>query len=788
MAVLAFCRPAAAESLIALAGNRPASAQGSDWKELAAATPLRMEAVLTLRNRDELSQLETDLEDRSSPRYHRWLTSAQFANRFGPDAAQMRDVEAWLTSSGLIVTSSDIGSRTVKFKGTYAAVSQALQTTIRTDGIHFANVTDPMIPASLSGTVQAIFGLNGLVNNKPSGITDGLIGGVSGTYFAAADLYTFYDENPVIAAGNHGTSAPDCIALPELASVNQNVFAMFTNQFHLPPIDLQIIHVDGAHPGLPTDNEPYLDVEWTHAVSPNTPIVMYVADSYEDALQQAVSDNRCGVISSSVEDTCPTVAQIMANDEIAAQGVSQGQTIFHSSGDYGASWECGSPVPNDLPTVCHGLYEPSVDEEAAGPNVTSVGGTQFVPVYDSDGNDISTIDDNLEEAWNSANITLPVKPPKDNCPIKDASGGGMSSVFAKPAWQSGPGVPADGVRDVPDISMGANGQTADDGQGYPAFWVATQKDTDPKPVWVSTGGTSIATPMWAGISRLLAISQGVARMGNVNPRLYELGSLASPDSGLHDVTVGDNGNNGVIGYSAGPGFDLVTGWGSPDIAKLVAAFPGASTTAAQVSITIAAGASAGAGSFTVTNTTANALQIGSVTIAISRPSFFSALALSATVSDGPPVTVTASPTATTKFTFDPAVAIPSGSSALFALQVTAASHNPASAGSIVLPDSASPGTGSFPGTVAIVIVMSMVLLIANTRRRQYALFAGMMLYCGAALLIASCSGGSSIATAPPSTTSRQSIQTGGISIGDGNGGIVETSGLPADLSTIKVKF
>jgi len=82
----------------------------------------------------------------------------------------------------------------------------------------------------------------------------------------------------------------------------------------------------------------------------------------------------------------------------------------------------------------------------------------------------------------------------------------------------------------------------------------------------------------------------------------------------------------------------------------------------------------------------------------------------------------------------------------------------------------------------------MVLLIANTRRRQYALFAGMMLYCGAALLIASCSGGSSIATAPPSTTSRQSIQTGGISIGDGNGGIVETSGLPADLSTIKVKF
>jgi subtilase family serine protease len=105
--------------------------------------------------------------------------------------------------------------------------------------------------------------------------------------------------------------------------------------------------------------------------------------------------------------------------------------------------------------------------------------------------------------------------------------------FAKPSWQTGLNVPADGVRDTPDISMGASGE-------MPGFWVSTN-------TWfTTTGGTSIASPMFAGVTRLIAQAQGVTRLGNINPRLYELGDLQDFDlTGIHDVTMGNNDNGGI---------------------------------------------------------------------------------------------------------------------------------------------------------------------------------------------------------------------------------------------------
>ena len=158
------------------------------------------------------------------------------------------------------------------------------------------------------------------------------------------------------------------------------------------------------------------------------------------------------------------------------------------------------------------------------------------------------------------------------CPIKDSGGGGPSVLFPKPAWQAGVGVPPDGARDIPNVAMGANGSLEAAGKegNLPGFFVATQKSSDSAPTFNITGGTSIASPMWAGVSRLIAQAQGVTRLGNINSRLYQLGNLQSLNSGLHDITEGNNNDGGITGYSAGPGFDLATGWGSPDIAKLVA--------------------------------------------------------------------------------------------------------------------------------------------------------------------------------------------------------------------------
>jgi hypothetical protein len=234
--------------------------------------------------------------------------------------------------------------------------------------------------------------------------------------------------------------------------------------------------------------------------------------------------------------------------------------------------------------------------------------------------------------------------------------------------------------------------------------------------------------MWAGVSRLIAQAQGVTRLGNINSRLYELGNLQSASSGLHDVTAGNNANNGIPGYSAGVGYDLVTGWGSPDIAKLVAAFPGAAASTTPVTTKVKAGKTATAGTFTITNTTSGALGLQAVTIDLSSPFLFSSLTLTATVGTNTPQVAAAVPSASSVITFSPQVSIPSTGSATLVLQGLTVKKAPRSGG------------GRPIG--------------ASGRRK----------------------------------TSSIAIAQGGVNVGDGQGGIIEVSGLPAALGSVKVKF
>jgi subtilase family serine protease len=745
--------------------------------ELPDSQPIQLEVIMALNNRAQLTQLEADIQNRDSPSYHRWLTPQQFAANFGPTTQQMQAVSTWLRSRGLMVTATDPLARAVRFTGLYWQVKKALGTTILNDGVNYANVTDPQVPAELAPTIVSIEGLRTHSGEAAQTESDAIVssctepaGCNTSPYFGPGDLYTFYDETPVLNGGNLGTSGTatsgDCIALPENASINTVTLTNFVNQFQglpsaipspgaLPPIVYTAVNppVAGASPtatpGLPSDNEPYLDIEWAHAVSPNTPIrVYYVNQNYFNAMQYAVLQNQCGVISSSVEGSCDPVTTILALDDVEAEAALQGQTIFKSSGDYGSNWKCGSPIPAELtqsspdqeaynqsgcPTTSNNytdangnLWQPSIDEEAASANITVVGGTKFQPVYDSSGNDLSSVGDGLESVWNNNDSgTSPI-----DCPIKDASGGGPSVIFGKPAWQTGVGVPNDGARDIPDVAMGADGPAVGvtPAIALPGFFVATQKTTDPAPTFALTGGTSISTPMWAGVSRLIAQAQGVTRLGNINSRLYELGNLQSASSGLHDVTAGNNANNGIPGYSAGVGYDLVTGWGSPDIAKLVAAFPGAAASTTPVTTKVKAGKTATAGTFTITNTTSGALGLQAVTIDLSSPFLFSSLTLTATVGTNTPQVAAAVPSASSVITFSPQVSIPSTGSASLVLQGLTVKKAPRSGGG---------------------------RLIGASRRRK---------------------------------TSSIAIAQGGVNVGDGQGGIIEVSGLPAALGSVKVKF
>jgi subtilase family serine protease len=144
------------------------------------------------------------------------------------------------------------------------------------------------------------------------------------------------------------------------------------------------------------------------------------------------------------------------------------------------------------------------------------------------------------------------------------SGGGASQIFAKPEWQAGPGVPGDAMRDIPDVAMIA---------GSPGVTIGADVAGSAQ-LQCCWGGTSLSAPLWAGYSRTIAQQQGAARLGLLNPTIYRLAQNGLLANGIEDVTSGNNNFNGVPGFSAGAGYDLVTGWGSADMTEFASAYNG----------------------------------------------------------------------------------------------------------------------------------------------------------------------------------------------------------------------
>ena len=224
-----------------------------------------------------------------------------------------------------------------------------------------------------------------------------------------------------------------------------------------------------------------------------------------------------------------------------------------SSGDSGAAG-CDSPTESQA-TLGRGI-----NGVCSTPYSTCVGGTEFddttvSAMYWESGNSgagSSALGYIPESGWNESNSGG-----------LWATGGGSSLIYAKPSWQSAPGVPADGKRDVPDVALTAathDGYLVEVNGGLYAF-----------------GGTSAAAPAFAGILALVA-EESAARLGNPNRQLYKMASLKAfaGNSIFHDVTEGNNSVPGVLGYTAGAGYDLVTGLGSIDAQALVNAWTGQS--------------------------------------------------------------------------------------------------------------------------------------------------------------------------------------------------------------------
>ena len=605
--------------------------------------------LLLLRRSPEketaLRQFLQDVHTPGSPSYHQWLTPDEFGKAYGPEDTDVSAVIAWLQSHSFSVASASKGKTTIEFSGNAGQVRDAFYTEIHTYRIkgveHHANNRDPQIPAALAAVVAGITPMNDFRPKSnaevlgqarydarthqvtPEWTTYGLP--TPSLAVAPGDFAVQYDLNPLYSAGTNGAGVT--IGIIGDSNVDPTTVAAYRAVFGLPAVAFNVI-VDGNDPGVNgAVIESYLDVELSGAVAPGATVNLYTSagTNVQDGLyleaMRAVGDNVASVLSTSYGE-CEQDLGAAANQFWAAvweQAAAQGQTALVSSGDGGSA---GCDDFDDSAPAQYGL---AVNGMSSTPWNISVGGTDFY--YSSYNGTIAAQDAQLATYWNLTSSSQPVtslltripeqpwnnafglnlytagvyNPAKFPITIVAGSGGASSCTtgteaadgtiascaggYGKPSWQTGAGVPADGARDLPDLSLyAANGMN----DSFYPICASLETSSDGCSAGSSglvniygVGGTSASTPAMAGIMAL--VNQKYGRQGQANFTLYPL--AAQHPSVFHDVALGSNNvpcvqgspncalsalkdnTNGVytLGkYYAAAGYDQATGLGSLD--------------------------------------------------------------------------------------------------------------------------------------------------------------------------------------------------------------------------------
>jgi len=580
----------AGRSRIGLGGNiHPLASSVNDLGQ--ASESLLLPRVTLFFNRTAAQQAQLDellraQQDPASAHYHQWLTPQEFADRFGVSESDIEKTADWLAAQGFKVVERPPSRSYIVFSATAAQIHSAFGTEIHNYMVsgeqHYANAGIPTLPVGLAGVVLGFRGMNDF-RPKPRGVAMAprFTSSLSGKHFVAPDDFaTIYGLKPLYNNGTDGTG--QTIAVVGQTDVVIGDIQTFRSVSGLPVLNFQNVLVPGStDPGvLPNDVvEADLDLEWAGAVARGASLVFVTSTNVFDSLQYAITSNVAPVISISYGD-CElhfSTAELSQINELARQASAQGITVVAASGDTGAA-DCDYPIGKTA--VSSATHGPAVDVPAAIPYVTGVGGTQFTQFTDPNtpnpywslvnnsmnGSALSYIP---ELGWNETSTEIQIGG------SIAASGGGVSTFFPKPDWQKGIGVPADGFRDVPDLSFHASF----DSDGYllcsQSSCVNGYRAADNTLLVV--GGTSAGTPALAGVVALLNQVAG-PRQGNINPRLYQLASTSS--DAFHDVVTGDNivpctagstgcPSGGSFGFTAATGYDQVTGLGTINAYNLV---------------------------------------------------------------------------------------------------------------------------------------------------------------------------------------------------------------------------
>ncbi|MGW7240975.1 S53 family peptidase [Streptomyces sp. NPDC054804] len=482
--------------------------------KVAAGKRISVAISLTPRGGKALDTFVAAVSDPHSASYGHYLTKRQFAARFGRTDAEVKNLRDYLRSQGVTVGKVHSGNLLVDASGTAAQLQKAFGTELSTwkdaaSGRSFyANDSAPTLPSSLASLVSDVAGLNNRVqlHHQATPHTVSPHNGPGGGY-TPAQLKGGYNVSSTY------TGSGQKIALLEFDGFQQSNITKYDTNYSLGSPTPTVSKVDGGSGSLGDGQvEVELDIEVLHAIAPKANVTVFEgpnSDAGEVDTYQAIVDS--GIPTTSISwgaaESARTTSNINAVDAVFKAGAAEGLGFYAASGDD------GSDDAGDGGT--------SVDYPASDPYVTGVGGTKLTV---TSANAFSK-----EVAWSGG-------------------GGGKSSVFKIPSWQTAVQKSAGGgYRQVPDVSAHANPS--------PGVSIYSQGS------WSSVGGTSAAAPEWAAFAALYnqrAAAAGKANLGFANPALY-----AASGTGFHDITSGSNG-----AYSAASGWDFTTGWGSYNASTL----------------------------------------------------------------------------------------------------------------------------------------------------------------------------------------------------------------------------
>jgi subtilase family serine protease len=505
----------------------------------------RLHLAITLAPRDQpgLDDTLKGLYDPSDPRFHQFLKKGEFQARFAPTDAQVDSMRQYLEARGLRV--HDVaGNMVMNVEGSTVDVENAfaveLHDYITDDGrTAYSNTSEPLLQGEAVNRVAGVTGLSNFVKARHPHLSRPHVGGavphVADPFMTPAKLRTAYSVTGVASTGTNQK-----VALMELDGYTASDITAYAAQF--PPLAVPTLTNVLVSDGTTTPTgvagndtvEVTLDIEVAMAMAPGLAgIVVYEAPNTGQGIincyQKIATNNSESQVSSSWGNSENNfTASFMKNSEapIFQQMAAQGQSVYAAAGDNGAYDDGNNPT-----TLL-------VDDPASQPWVVGVGGTKLTA-------DTTTGAYTSETSWANFGTTP-----------HEGGGGGISSVWSIPSFQSGLGTAANGgsaaMRMVPDVSLDADPNTG--------YWIYV---TEPNqaPGWAVVGGTSAAAPVWAAFTAIVnqgRIAGGHGTLGNPNALFTALGQSTIYANVFHDVA--DNSTN--LFYHAVAGYDLATGWGT----------------------------------------------------------------------------------------------------------------------------------------------------------------------------------------------------------------------------------